>query len=109
MSQPVRSEAGGRILAVASWLAIALAVTVLVAYFAVPWVIQHPSLGRVDMGLALGLSFAMYFVLWSAIVGAPAFALAGLLLFWSRRREALRFLAAAAVCAVPVAMAAWTR
>ena len=99
----------GRVLSAASWVAIALALAVLVSYFVVPWVIQHPSLGRVDMGLSLALSFLMYFILWGAILGAPTFALAGLLLLWSRRREALRFLAAGAICAVPVAMAAWTR
>lgn len=92
------------ILARASWVCLAAAVPAAAFALFAPWAINAESLGARDAGLALGLSFASAFTLIGLLYAAPALALAGIASLRADRDAALRLLAAAAVCALPLAV-----
>jgi hypothetical protein len=89
-----------RILAWTSWLSLAAAGLVAGTAVIARWGVNAESLGAHDAGIALSLSFLSAYASIGALYAAPVLALAGLasLSFW--RDAGLRFLAAAAVCAL---------
>lgn len=88
------------ILAWASWLALAAALLAAATSLVARWGVNAESLGAHDAGIALYLSFLGAFASIGALYAAPALALAGLASLRFQRDAGLRFLAAAAACAL---------
>jgi hypothetical protein len=80
------------------WLALLAAVTALFSHWAVD------GLGTRDMGVALFFAFLAALLGIGTLYAAPALALAGLLAFLYQRHAGLRFLAAGAICGIPLAV-----
>ena len=89
-----------RILAWTSWLSLAAAVLVAGTAVIARWGVNAESLGAHDAGIALSLSFLSAYASIGALYAAPVLALAGLASLLYQRDAGLRFLAAAAVCAL---------
>jgi len=89
-----------RILAGTSWLSLAAAVLVAGTAVIARWGVNAESLGAHDAGIALSLSFLSAYASIGALYAAPVLALAGLASLLYQRDAGLRFLAAAAVCAL---------
>jgi hypothetical protein len=89
-----------RILAWASWLALAAAALAGATAQIARWGVNAESLGAHDAGVALSLSFLAAFASIGALYSAPVLALAGIASLRLQRDAGLRFLAAAAVCAL---------
>ncbi len=67
------------------------------------WGVNAESLGAHDAGIALSLSFLGAYASIGALYAAPVLALAGLASLPFQRDAGLRFLAAAAACALALA------
>jgi hypothetical protein len=71
------------------------------------WGVNAQSLGARDAGLALSMAFVGAAALIGSTYAVPVFGVAGLVSLFFQRRAALRFLAAGAVSAAPLALLAW--
>lgn len=91
----------------ASWLSLVVAVLITVVALFSHWGVNAEVLGAHDAGWALFLAFVGAFALVGATYAVPVMLVIGLLSLSLSRRSALRFLAAAGVCAVPVAVLTW--
>lgn len=89
-----------RILAWTSWLSLAAAVLVAGTAVIARWGVNAGSLGAHGAGIALSFSFLSAYASIGALYAAPVLALAGLASLPFQRDAGLRFLAAAAVCAL---------
>lgn len=89
-----------RILAWTSWLSLAAAALTAATALIARWGVNAESLGAHDAGIALSLSFLSAYASIAALYAAPVLALAGLASLLCERDAGLRFLAAAAVCAL---------
>lgn len=86
----------------ASWLSLGLALLAVATALFSHWAVD--GLGARDMGVALSFAFLTALIGVGTLYAAPALALAGLLAFFYQRNAGLRFLAAGAICAIPLAV-----
>jgi hypothetical protein len=96
-----------RLLVWGSWLSVAGAVLVTVTALFCRWGVNAESLGAHDQGLATALAFVGAVALIGSTFAVPLLAILGVLALFFQRRAALRFLAATAICAVPLAVLTW--
>ena len=92
-----------KILAWTSWLTLAAALLAAATALIARWGVNAESLGAHDAGMALYLAFLGAYASIGALYAAPVLALAGLASLPYQRDAALRFLAAAGVCALALA------
>ena len=71
------------------------------------WAVDAESLGARDMGLGLFLAWTGAAALVGSLYAAPFLAAVGLLSLLIQRRTGRRFLLAAAVTALPLALLTW--
>lgn len=91
-----------RILAWASWASLGLAAAAAATVLFSQWAVN--GLGARDMGLALFFAYLAALTGIGTLYAAPVLTLAGIAALFVQRRAGLRFLAAGAVCAIPIAV-----
>ena len=96
-----------RVLAWVSWLSLAAAVLTAATALFCQWGINAESFGARDMGLALYFSIAGAVALVGSYYAVPVLVVLGVLSLFLQRRVGLRFLAAGAVPALPLAVLMW--
>jgi hypothetical protein len=107
MSQSIGMPLMARILGWVSWASLAGAVLAALTALFCLWAVNAESLGARDMGLGLFLAWASAAALVGSLYAAPFLAAVGLLSLLIQRRTGLRFLLAAAVTALPLALLTW--
>lgn len=107
MSQAASESLGMRALARVSWFGLAAAVPTAATALFCQWAVNAESFGAHDMGLALFFSFAGAAALIGSFCAVPVFLVLGVLSLLIQRRAGFRFLAAAAITALPLAVLTW--
>jgi hypothetical protein len=91
-----------RVLAWASWLSLVVAVLAAATALFSQWGVNAESFGARDMGLALSFAFVGGVILIGSLYAVPVLVVLGVLSLFVQRRAGFRFLAAAAVTALPL-------
>jgi len=91
-----------RALAWLSRFSVAFAITLAALALAGRYGMGAESGGAHNLGLAIGLSFMLAAALTGALYAAPALLLIGAISWFFQRQSAYRFLAASALCALPL-------
>ncbi len=89
-------------LALASWLALGIALAAAATALFSHWAVN--GLGTTDLGLALFFAMLGAASAIATLYAAPVLTLAGVATVFFERRSGLRFLAAGAVCGLPLAV-----
>jgi hypothetical protein len=95
------------LIASASWLSLGAAILVAAIALFCQWGLNAESLGAHDAGVAIFFAFVGAAMLIGSTYAAPVLGVLGVLLFAFQRPAAVRFLAAGAVCALPIAVLTW--
>jgi hypothetical protein len=95
---------GSRVLAWASWLSLVLAVLAAATALFSQWGVNAESFGARDMGLALNFAFVGGVILVGSLYAVPVLVVLGVLTLFVQRHSGYRFMAAAAVTALPLAV-----
>jgi hypothetical protein len=90
-----------------SWLCLGSAILIATLALLCQWGVNAESLGARDTGVAIFLAFVGAATLVASIYAAPVLGVLGVLSFAYQRPAAVRFLAAAAACALPIAVLTW--
>lgn len=107
MGGVVRASSAARIISWASWLSLGGAISIAAVALFCQWGLNAESLGAHDTGAALFFAFAGAATLIGSTYAAPLLGVLGVLTFAFQRPAAIRFLAAGAACALPIAVLTW--
>lgn len=101
MTAPARHV---RWLAWLSRLSVAAAIVTALIALVSRYGVNAPSLGAHQLGLAIDFSFVLALALIGAFYAVPVLLVLGAVTFYFQRHAAYRFFAAAAICALPLAV-----
>src|SRR4051812_43809654 len=107
MADPAKASFTTRLLVWGSWLSLGGAVLATVTALFCHWGVNAGSLGAHHEGLAIGFAFVGAVALIGSTYAVPVLAILGVLSLSFQRRAALRFFAAGATSAVPLAVLTW--
>jgi hypothetical protein len=107
MIRPVNASWVARGLNWFSWLSLAAVLLAAGGALFCEWAINADSLGAHDMGLALSCATIGALLLLGSVYAVPVLAGLGALTLYFQRPAGFRFLIAAAVAAVPLAVLTW--
>jgi hypothetical protein len=107
MAERAKASFTTRLLVWGSWLSLGGAVFITVTALFCRWALNAPGLGAHDPGLAIMFAFVVAFALIGSTYAVPILAVLGALSFSFQRAAALRFLAASAASALPLAVLTW--
>lgn len=107
MGDVVRASFAARVISWASWLSLGGAILIAAVALFSQWAVNAESLGARDAGVAIYFSFVGAATVIGSTYAAPLFGVLGVITFAFQRPAAVRFLAAGAACALPIAVLTW--
>ena len=103
----VRASSATRVVSWASWLSLGGAISIAAVALFCHWGVNIESLGAHDAGVALFFAFLGAATLIGSTYAAALLGVVGVLTLSFQRPAAIRFLAAAAACVLPIAVLTW--
>jgi len=102
-----RASSAAWVISWVSWLSLGGAILIAAVALLCQWGVNAESLGAHDAGVALFFAFLGAATLIGSTYAAPLLGVLGVLAFAFQRPAAIRFLAAGAACALPIAVLTW--